>query len=199
MFELPTLAAHCVHVNEDDVERLAAHGVSVLHCPSSNAKLGSGVAPILAMQRAGINVALGTDGAASNNNLDLLREMRTASMLQKAIHLDARALPAETVLRMATENGAKALGLSTGRLDVGAPADVVVVDLSGVHVQPIVDPASAVVYASHPDDVIDVMIDGRFVIRDRELMTLDEAEVREEAKTRAERLRNGTAHSGTAV
>ncbi|UCF10552.1 MAG: amidohydrolase [Candidatus Bipolaricaulota bacterium] len=199
VLEVPTLAAHCVHVSEDDIERLAAHGVSVLHCPCSNAKLGNGVAPIAAMQRAGVNVALGTDGAASNNNLDLFREMRTAALLQKAIRRDANILSADAVLEMATENGARALGLATGTLAVGAPADVVVVDLECAHVQPIYDAQSALVYASHSDDVVDVMIDGAFVVREGNLMTVDEDEVRSEVKVRAGRLRDGMAHPGTAA
>jgi len=187
--DVPLIAAHCVHVSEEDVELLATHHATAVHCPCSNAKLASGLAPVPELLRAQVNVALGTDGAASNNNLDICREMRVALLLQKATTRDATVLDAESALEWATRNGAQALDQATGQLAPGARADIVLMEMDATNVLPPHDPVSAVVYASHPGNVTDVMIDGRFVLRDRQLLTVDEREAQTQAKARSGRLR----------
>ncbi|MDQ1558113.1 MAG: 5-methylthioadenosine/S-adenosylhomocysteine deaminase [Pyrinomonadaceae bacterium] len=181
--------AHCVHLNADELDILARTGTHVLHCPSSNLKLGSGVAPILEMLARGISVSLGADGAPCNNRLDMFTEMRTAALLQKVTH-GADALPARRVLRMATIDGARALGLEaeTGTLEVGKRADVIVVALDRLHLTPRPDIVSAVVYAAEAADVRTVVIDGQVVMRERELTTVSEREVIEEATEQARQL-----------
>jgi 5-methylthioadenosine/S-adenosylhomocysteine deaminase len=181
--------AHCVHLNEVELEILARTGAHVLHCPSSNLKLGSGIAPIREMLERGISVSLGADGAACNNRLDMFTEMRTAALLQKVVH-GADALPARRVLRMATIDGARALGLEneTGSLEAGKRADVSVVALERLHTTPRPDIVSTLVYAAAASDVRAVVIDGRTVMRDRELTTLNEREVIAEATKEAESL-----------
>jgi 5-methylthioadenosine/S-adenosylhomocysteine deaminase len=178
--------AHCVHLNEDELRLLARTGTHVLHCPSSNLKLGSGIAPVKDMLARGINVSLGADGAACNNRLDMFTEMRTAALLQKVVH-GADALPARHVLRMATIDGARALGLENeiGSLEVGKRADVSVVALDRLHTTPRPDIVSTLVYAAEAGDVRTVLIDGRIVMRDGELTTLDEREVVAEATREA--------------
>jgi 5-methylthioadenosine/S-adenosylhomocysteine deaminase len=174
--------AHCVHLNEAELELLARTGAHVLHCPSSNLKLGSGIAPIREMLEHGISVSLGADGAACNNRLDAFTEMRTAALLQKVVH-GADALPAARVLRMATIDGARALGLESqiGSLEAGKRADVSVVALDRLHTTPRPDIVSTLVYAAEAADVRAVVIDGELVMRERELLTLDEGEVIAEA------------------
>ncbi|HZG51162.1 MAG TPA: 5'-deoxyadenosine deaminase [Pyrinomonadaceae bacterium] len=181
--------AHCVHLNADELDILARTGTHVLHCPSSNLKLGSGIAPVVEMLARGVSVSLGADGAACNNRLDMFTEMRTAALLQKATH-GADALPARRVLRMATIDGARALGLEreTGTIETGKRADVTVVALDGLHLTPRPDIVSAVVYAAEATDVRTVVIDGRVVLRERELTTVSEREVIAEARAEASRL-----------
>ncbi|MDQ1525092.1 MAG: 5-methylthioadenosine/S-adenosylhomocysteine deaminase [Pyrinomonadaceae bacterium] len=181
--------AHCVHLNADELDILARTGTHVLHCPSSNLKLGSGVAPIVEMLARGVSVSLGADGAPCNNRLDMFTEMRTAALLQKVTH-GADALPARRVLRMATIDGARALGLEaeTGTLEVGKRADVIVVALDRLHLTPRPDIVSAVVYAAEAVDVRTVVIDGQVVMRERELTTVSEREVIEEATEQARQL-----------
>jgi 5-methylthioadenosine/S-adenosylhomocysteine deaminase len=179
--------AHCVHVDSDELNLLSSSGTNVVHCPSSNLKLGSGIAPVKEMLRAGVSVSLGADGAACNNRLDMFTEMRTAALLQKALH-GPEVLPARQALRMATIDGAKAMGLDKeiGSIESGKRADVVVLNISGLHATPAAaDLASAIVYSAQPDDVETVIIDGRIVLRDRELLTLDEAKVRSDANEQA--------------
>jgi 5-methylthioadenosine/S-adenosylhomocysteine deaminase len=178
--------AHCVHLNESELELLARTGTHVLHCPSSNLKLGSGIAPVREMLARGISVSLGADGAACNNRLDAFTEMRTAALLQKVVH-GADALDARRVFRMATIDGARALGLEseTGSLEVGKRADVSVVALDELHTTPRPDIVSTLVYAAEASDVRSVVIDGRLVMRERELLTLDESEVINEARQKA--------------
>ncbi|HEY9284732.1 MAG TPA: 5'-deoxyadenosine deaminase [Pyrinomonadaceae bacterium] len=178
--------AHCVHLDEEELDTLARTGTHVLHCPSSNMKLGSGVAPVVEMLARGVNVTLGADGAPCNNRLDAFTEMRAAALLQK-VSRGADALPAPRVLRMATIDGARALGLGgeVGSLEVGKRADVTVVDLARLHLTPRPDVVSTLVYAATPADVRTVVIDGRVVLRDGELLTLDEREVRREAEAEA--------------
>jgi 5-methylthioadenosine/S-adenosylhomocysteine deaminase len=178
--------AHCVHLNEAELELLARTGAHVLHCPSSNLKLGSGIAPVREMLERGISVSLGADGAACNNRLDAFTEMRTAALLQKVVH-GADALPARRVLRMATIDGARALGQESeiGSLETGKRADISVVALDSLHTMPRPDIISTLVYAAQASDVRAVVIDGQLVMRERELLTLDESEVIAEAQREA--------------
>jgi len=160
------IAVHMTQVLDDEIRLLADKGVSVVHCPESNLKLASGFCPVQRLLDEGVNVAIGTDGAASNNDLDMIGEMRTAALLGKGIAGDAAALPAATVLRMATLNGARALGQGDriGSLEVGKEADVVAVDLSRAATQPIYNPLSQIVYAASRDQVSDVWVAGRHLL-----------------------------------
>jgi 5-methylthioadenosine/S-adenosylhomocysteine deaminase len=178
--------AHCVHLNEQELDILARTGTQVMHCPSSNLKLGSGVAPVVEMLARGVSVSLGADGAPCNNRLDMFTEMRTAALLQKVTH-GADALPARRVLRMATIDGARALGLDaeTGTLEAGKRADVNILSLDRLHLTPRPDIISAIVYAAESTDVRTVIIDGRVVMRDRELLSVNEREVIAEANAQA--------------
>jgi 5-methylthioadenosine/S-adenosylhomocysteine deaminase len=162
------IAVHCVHLAPEEIQLLAHHGCSVVHCPSSNLKLASGFAPVDALLKKGVNVALGTDGAASNNRLDLMQEMRTAALLAKAVANDARALPAHAALRAATLAGAQALGLErvTGSITPGKAADLVAVDLRSASLQPCYDPVSQLVYAAGREQVSDVWIAGERRVRE---------------------------------
>ena len=189
-FSDPTLVAHCVRVDEADIRLLAERGVTVVHCPKSNAKLGNGIAPLAAMRAAGVRVALGTDGAATNNSLDMIEEMRMATLLEKAIEEDPTALPARDVVEMATRVGAEALGMGAKRLAVGEPADLVLIDLDSIRTLPTYAPFSALVYAAHVEDVTDVIVAGRFLLKDKELLTIDEEHVKHEVKRIAKRYRN---------
>jgi 5-methylthioadenosine/S-adenosylhomocysteine deaminase len=183
--------AHCVHLDDAELGILADTGTHVAHCPSSNLKLGSGVAPIKEMLERGISVSLGADGAPCNNRLDMFTEMRSAALLQKVFH-GAEVLSAERTLRLATIDGARALGLDgeVGSLETGKLADVIIVNLSGLHSTPRpVDVASAIVYSAQSSDVKSVLIDGQLVMRDRELLTMDERAVIEEANRESGLLR----------
>jgi 5-methylthioadenosine/S-adenosylhomocysteine deaminase len=190
VFRFPVLAAHCVHLTEEDIGLLAEGGVAVAHNPESNMKLASGAAPVAAMRRAGITVGLGTDGAASNNNLDMFEEMRSAALLQKLVNRDAMALPAFEALMMATREGARALGLEgeTGVLKPGYKADLILIDLNQAHLCPRHKLVSHMVYSARGSDVDTVIIDGRPVVENRRLLTVDEELVRKEVESRAERL-----------
>ena len=179
--------AHCVHLNDEEIAILAGAGTHVAHCPSSNLKLGSGIARVKDMLDSGVSVSLGADGAPCNNRLDMWTEMRTAALLQKVQH-GAEALPASIALRLATMGGATALGLAheIGSLEVGKRADVMIVDLNRLHTTPRpVDIASTLVYSTQSSDVLTVIIDGSIVMRDRELQTLNERLVIEEANMEA--------------
>jgi len=177
------LAVHMTQLTAAEIDRCADTGVHVLHCPESNMKLASGFCPVDTLLKAGVNVALGTDGAASNNDLDMFGEMRSAALLGKVVASDASAVPAHTALRMATLNGAKALGLDgeIGSIVTGKAADLVAIDLGSIELQPIYHPISQIVYAAGRQHVTDVWVAGRRVVHDRALTTLDEAAVR--AKT----------------
>jgi 5-methylthioadenosine/S-adenosylhomocysteine deaminase len=183
------LLAHCVHLDDGEIGLLASKGTHVAHCPSSNMKLGSGVARVSEMLGRGVSVSLGADGAPCNNRLDMFTEMRTAALLQK-VSRGADALPAARVLRMATLEGARALGLEDeiGSLEVGKRADITVLELGRLHTTPRPEVVSTVVYAAAARDVRDVLIDGRLVLRNGELQTLDEREVVEEAARQYELL-----------
>ena len=153
--------AHCVHLSVDEIEILKNTGTNVVHCPSSNLKLGSGIAPIAKLLEEGISVSLGADGAACNNRLDMFTEMRTAALLQKVLH-GPEVLPANRMLRMATIDGAKALGLESeiGSIEVGKRADLSVIRLDSLHATPVREVVSTLVYSAEADDVETVVIDG---------------------------------------
>ena len=182
--------AHCIHLADEEMQTVAATKTNVAHCPSSNLKLGSGIARIAEMLDRGISVSLGADGAACNNRLDMFTEMRTAALLQKALH-GPEVVPAIRALRMATIDGARAMGLDKeiGSIEVGKRADVMLVDLNGIHSSPSADLVSALVYSVQATDVRTTIIDGQVVMRDRKLTTLDEASVIEAAHREAAVLR----------
>jgi 5-methylthioadenosine/S-adenosylhomocysteine deaminase len=177
--------AHGVHLADGEIDRLAEAGTAIVHCPASNMKLASGMAPVQRLRDAGVTVALGTDGAASNNDLDVFDEMRDAAMLGKLAADDAAAVPAEAVVEMATAAGADALGLPGGRIEPGAAADLAVVDLDVPHLTPVHDPVSHLAYAARGSDVRHTVCDGEVLMRDREVLTLDAAAVRERAASAA--------------
>lgn len=179
MFSTKTLAAHCVVMSDHDIEILARHGVSVAHNPQSNMKLASGIAPVRKMLDAGINVAIGTDGASSNNDLDMWEEMRTASLLQKVATMDPCAIPAYTALQMATVNGAKAIGREgkLGVLAAGAFADILLVDIEKAHLYPHTNLISELVYSTHASDVDTVIVNGKIVVKNRKCLSMNAAEV----------------------
>ncbi|MCL7454795.1 MAG: amidohydrolase family protein [Anaerolineae bacterium] len=189
VLQAQVLAAHCVHLTEEDRAILARHGVGVAHNPTSNLKLASGLAQVTRLLEAGIPVGVGTDGQASNNDQDMFEEMRLAALLPKGITQDPTAMPARKAFAMATILGARALGMDhlVGSLEAGKRADIAILSLDTVHNVPHFDLSpdnvySQLVYAAKAHDVRHVMIDGRWVMRDRELLTLDEAEVRAEAQ-----------------
>jgi 5-methylthioadenosine/S-adenosylhomocysteine deaminase len=177
--------AHCVWLDDRERELLRSSGAHVCHCPSANLKLASGIAPIPEYLADGVNVALGADGAACNNRLDALTEMRLAALVHKP-RCGPRAMPARTVLELATVGGARALGIDhlVGSLDVGKLADIAVIRTDGTHVAPLAGshPADQIVYACQSSDVTSVLVEGRAVVRDHTLTTADEAEVRAEAE-----------------
>lgn len=181
----PTLlAVHMTQLTDTEIELCAASSVSVLHCPESNLKLASGFCPVQRLLNAGINVALGTDGAASNNDLDMFGEMRSAALLAKAVYGDAGAVPAYQALRMATLNGAQALGIAdqTGSLIAGKWADLCAVRLDDIESTPLYHPLSQLVYASGRYQVSDVWVAGEHLLKERVLTTLDEADILERAR-----------------
>ncbi|MBI2384001.1 MAG: TRZ/ATZ family hydrolase [Gammaproteobacteria bacterium] len=173
------IAVHMTQLTEAEIADCAENGVTVAHCPESNLKLASGFCPVDKLLKAGVNVALGTDGAASNNDLDLFGEMKTAALLAKAVANDASALKAHEALRMATLAGAKALGLDAeiGSLAKGKSADFIAVDLGTLNAQPLYNVVSQLVYACHGAQVTDVFVAGRALMRERRLKTLDESAV----------------------
>lgn len=185
-----TVLAHCVHLDEAEFATLAEKGTNVSHCPSSNLKLGSGIAEVSRMLDQGISVSLGADGAACNNRLDMFTEMRTMALLQKAMH-GPEVVPAKQALRIATMGGAKTLGMEKqiGSLAVGKQADVIVVNLNSLHATPgSRDLVSALVYSAQTSDVQDVVINGELVMTDGQLLTLDEEAVREDAEREGDEL-----------
>ena len=173
------IADHCVHLGPSDIKKMAEHGVKVVHNPESNMKLASGIAPVPELIKQGVTVGLGTDGCASNNNLDLFSEMDTAAKLHKVHAMDPTVVDAVTVLRMATIEGARALGLQdiTGSLEIGKKADVIVVDTHKPHLTPMYNAVSHLVYAASGNDVTHSVINGKLVMEDRKLLTLDLDEI----------------------
>jgi 5-methylthioadenosine/S-adenosylhomocysteine deaminase len=189
-FRVPTVAAHGIYVDAADRRLLHEGGVTVAHNPGSNLKLANGIAPVQALLDDGVNVSLGTDGAASNNNLNLFEEMHLAALLQKWLRRDAEALPAREVLRMATTRGARALGLESqiGSLEVGKRADVIMIDAAQPHLAPRHDPIALLVYSAQAADVVTVLVDGRILMEDRVLLTLDEESLLKQAAEQTRRL-----------
>ena len=179
------IGVHAVHLDDNDIELLARHNASVAHCPSSNMKLASGIAPITALVERGINVGLGTDGAASNNRLDMFQEMRHAALLAKVASGDASAVPAAQVLRMATLNGASALGMTAefGSIEVGKQADLCAVDLSKIETQPCFSPLSHLVYCAGRENISDVWVAGKARITDGKLLYKSNSELLEIARS----------------
>jgi len=186
-----TLAVHCVWLDEEEQEVLADRGVRVSHAPQSNMKLAAGIAPVPAMQDRGIPVALGTDGSASNNDLDLFREMDTAAKIHKVATGNPTVMDARQVVRMATAEGARALGLADriGALEVGKAADLIILDLNQPHLTPMYSPYSHLVYAASGADVLTTIINGRIVMENRKLCTLDPEAVMEEVEGIAKHIR----------
>ena len=183
-----TYVAHGVHVDDSEIDLLAETGTGVAHCPASNMKLASGMAPVQDLLDAGVTVGIGTDGAASNNDLDMFDEMRDAAMLGKLAADDASAVDAGTVVEMATVNGAALLGFDSGRIETGANADLAVIDLDAPHLTPTHDLISHLAYAVHGSDVRHTVCDGEVLLRDRTVEVFDEQTVRERASDHASAL-----------
>ncbi|RLB10197.1 MAG: S-adenosylhomocysteine deaminase [Deltaproteobacteria bacterium] len=186
------IAVHCVYVDKKDMELIRKHDVRVVHNPECTMKLASGVSPVPEMLDMGICVALGTDGSASNNNLDLFTEMDTAAKLHKVHKMDPTVMDAGTVLKMATNNGAKALGMERiiGSLEVGKKADIIVVDTNRPHMVPLYNPFSNIVYSAIGDDVLHSIINGKVVMKDRELLTMELSSVIRDAEEWALRIKS---------
>jgi 5-methylthioadenosine/S-adenosylhomocysteine deaminase len=189
-FEGPTIAAHVVWPTDDEIPILVERKVGVIHNPTSNMKIASGIAPITDMLAAGVRIGLGTDGAASNNDLDMWEEMRLASFLQKVEQMNPEVLPAETVLRMATSGGATAIGLgdAIGSLEAGKRADLIQVAFEDVHHIPTYDVVSHLVYVNDEQDVASVVVDGVVLMKEREMLTIDTDRVAAEATELAARI-----------
>ena len=186
-----TIAAHGVHVTPDDIAILAKRRVGVSHNPESNMKLASGTAPVEAMRKAGVAVGLGTDGAASNNDLDMFEAMRQAAFLHKLVSGDPRAIPAPVALEMATIDGARVLGMekSIGSLEPGKRADLLIVSMASARQTPLYDPVSHLVYVTRGDDVRTTIVNGRVLMRDRKVLTLDARQVLADARAMSDKVR----------
>ena len=192
IFDLPTAAAHCVWCTHEDLDILKAHGVYPVHNPTSNMKLGSGFAPVPEMMERGLRVALGTDGAASNNNLNMFEEMHIAAIGMNGYLMDPELMPPSAILRMATVNGARLQGREdTGCLAVGKKADVVAVDMDKPHLYPAFEPMPMLVYSAQASDVAMTMVDGKILYEDGEYLTLDRDKVMFDAKQAVKRLYGG--------
>jgi 5-methylthioadenosine/S-adenosylhomocysteine deaminase len=191
-FDGPTIAAHVVWPTDVEIPILAERQVGVIHNPTSNMKIASGIAPVTDMLKAGVHVGLGTDGAASNNDLDMWEEMRLASFLQKVEQMNPEVLPAKTVLGMATIGGATAIGLgdTIGSLEVGKRADLIQVAFDDVHHVPTYDVISHLVYVNDEQDVASVVVDGQVLMREREMLTIDTERVTVEATEIAARIQS---------
>ena len=192
LIKRPTLAAHCVYMSDEDITAFAENNVSVAYNPQSNMKLASGIAPIAKMLDAGVNVSIGTDGASSNNDLDMWDEMRTASLLQKVNSMNPCVLTAYQVLQMATVNGAKAIGKEgeLGILQEGALADIILVDFEKPHLYPHTNLISELVYSCHASDVDTVIVNGEIAVENRKCTTMDETKVCTDAQNTIEKLLN---------
>jgi 5-methylthioadenosine/S-adenosylhomocysteine deaminase len=190
-FDGPTIAAHVVWPTEAEIPILVERKVGVIHNPTSNMKIASGIAPVAKMLKAGVRVGLGTDGAASNNDLDMWEEMRLAALLQKVDRMDPQVLPASTVLRMATSGGALAIGLgdTIGSIEVGKRADIIQLAFDDVHHIPTYDVISHLVYVTDEQDVASVVVDGKILMREHKLLTIDTERVRAEANALAAKIK----------
>ena len=185
IFEVPCVAAHTIHASQEDVAILKAHGASVVHCPISYLKLGLEVNDLRPMLDAGVNVALGTDGLASNNDMDMKAAVRFTALVQKSVRKDAETLPGDLPLRLATANGARAMGFpESGALAPGRAADIVLFDLDQPHLYPRHDLVANLVHSARASDVTHVIVDGRVLYRDGELVTLDEEKIKAEVQRR---------------
>jgi Cytosine deaminase and related metal-dependent hydrolases len=186
------IAFHCVGFTEEDFDLFASHGCKISHNPASNMKLASGVAPVPDMLKTGITVGLGTDGCASNNNLDMIKEMSTAAKLHKVARLDPTVMDAKTVVRMATIEGAKVLGMEkiTGSLEAGKKADIIIIGLNEPHLTPLYSEYSHLVYAMSGADVDTVLINGKIVMENRKLLTINETEVMQKVRKIAVNIKN---------
>ena len=178
------VAAHCVHLNDQDMAILAKNKVNIVHNPSSNMKLGSGIADVAKMLKQNLNVSLGTDSSASNNRLDIMEEMRLAALISKGSSMLPESIPAKEAIKMATINGAKALGLDSeiGSIEKNKKADLVAIDLSAIENQPLYNPISTLVYSSSRTDVSYVWIDGKIKLKDKKLVNIDEERIIQMAK-----------------
>jgi 5-methylthioadenosine/S-adenosylhomocysteine deaminase len=187
------IAFHCVCMDDEEIKLFAEHGSKTVHNPESNMKLASGVAPVTRMLDQGIPVGLGTDGCASNNNLDMMQEMDAAAKLHKVFTMDPTVMDAKTVLKMATAEGARALGMESeiGILRQGMKADIVIVDLNQPHLTPMYDEYSTLVYAANGSDVRDSIINGRIVMENRELLTINEKQAMDKVNDISERVKRG--------
>lgn len=185
-------AVHVTQATDDEINLLAQTGCNVLHCPESNLKLASGIAPIAKMIEAGVNVAIGTDGAASNNDLDLLGETRTAGFIGKMAAKNAAALPAQQLLRMATINGAKAIGLGdlTGSIETGKQADLISIDFNNVALQPVYDVVSHIIYSASRDDIQNTWVAGERLLHNRQLTRMNPAALIDNARDWAARIKS---------
>ncbi|NQZ54327.1 MAG: TRZ/ATZ family hydrolase [Piscirickettsiaceae bacterium] len=185
------IAVHMTQLNDDEIKWCAEAGVHIAHCPESNLKLASGFCPIAKLENHGINVTIGTDSAASNNDLDMFAEMRQAALLAKAVSQDASAIPACTALEMATINAAKSLGIdgTTGSLEVGKIADMIAVDFGDIESQPCYDVISQLVYATGRDKVTDVWVDGKQLLKDRQLTTMNQDKIIQNTQQWVEKIR----------
>jgi 5-methylthioadenosine/S-adenosylhomocysteine deaminase len=185
IFDVPCVAAHTIHASREDVAILRAHGVSVVHCPISYLKLGLEVNDLRPLLDAGVNVALGTDGLASNNDMDMKAAVRFAALVQKFVRKDAETVPGDVPLRLATTNGARAMGFpESGALAVGRAADIVLFDLDQPHLYPRHDLVANLVHSARASDVTHVIVDGRVLYRNGELLTLDEEKIKAEVQRR---------------
>lgn len=193
LFSNNTIAAHCVHVDDNDINILAKNNVNVVNNPSSNLKLANGFAPVYKMMKNGINVCLGTDGPASNNNQDMFEEMHIAAILNKSVESDSTVLPAFEVLKMATINGAKTLGIDNlvGTLEVGKKADMIVIDLDKPHMYPRHNFLSALVYSASGSDVATVIVDGKVLYKDYKFIKLNLKEIYKNAEKESQLLAGG--------
>ena len=183
-------------LNADDIQTITTNGCHVIHCPESNLKLASGFCPVDTLQKAGINVALGTDGAASNDDLDLFAELRSAALLAKAVANDPTALAAHAAVRMATINGARALGMDNliGSIEISKMADITAVRIDTLCAQPLYDPPSSLVYTSSGSRVSDVWVGGKRLLNNRQLTTLDEADLLARAMHWGEKISSAKKH-----
>lgn len=182
------IAAHCVWLSDGDIDILNKSGVNVSHNPVSNMKLASGISPVPKMLARGVNVSLGTDGCASNNNLDMFEEMKTAALLHKVNTADPTVLPARQVLEMATINGARAMGINSGMLKVGCMADVIIIDMNKPHLTPVYDVASHLVYSASGGDVRTTIVNGNILMDDYRILVMDEQKVMDEVRSAADEL-----------